>query len=180
MSTNDCPCSSGKPYEECCEPLLIGRSLAPTAEALMRSRYTAYALAAIDYLFKTSGPRVRREFDAAGSKKWAETAEWLGLEVLGTEGGGEHDEQGTVEFIAHYRIKDQTFDHRERADFARIGGQWRFIDGKIQGPEPMRRETPRVGRNDPCPCGSGRKYKKCCFAEAAAATPADAAAAGEA
>jgi SEC-C motif-containing protein len=128
----------------------------------MRSRYTAYTLAAIDYLYRTSGPRVRREFDAEGSKKWAESAEWQGLEVLGSEGGGDGDHQGVVEFIARYRIKDQAFEHHERATFQRIDGEWRFQDGKVFGPDPVRREEPKIGRNDPCPCGSGRKHKKCC------------------
>ena len=68
MSDNHCPCGSGRAFEECCEPYLLGRLPAPTAEALMRSRYSAYALSSIDYLYKTSGPRVRKEFDAEGSK----------------------------------------------------------------------------------------------------------------
>ena len=86
MSDTHCPCGSGRAFELCCEPYLLGRLPAPTAEALMRSRYTAYALCSIDYLYKTSGKRVRKEFDAEGSKRWAEAAEWSGLEVLAIEG----------------------------------------------------------------------------------------------
>lgn len=162
MSDNNCPCGSGRAFETCCEPYLLGRLTAPTAEALMRARYSAYALCSIDYLFKTSGPRVRKEFDADGSKRWAESAEWTGLEVLATEGGGEHDETGTIEFVAHYTVKEQAFDHHEIAQFAKVGAEWLFMDGKLIGPEPIRRETPKIGRNDPCVCGSGRKFKKCC------------------
>ena len=168
MADDNCPCGSGLPFGECCEPILIGKTKAPTAAALMRARYAAYALADIDFLFNSSGPKVRREFDAAGSKKWAESADWTGMEILSTEGGGENDETGVVEFVAHYSVKDQVFDHHERSEFAKIKGEWRFIDGKIIGPQPIRREEPRIGRNDPCPCGSGLKYKKCCMLKAKA------------
>ena len=159
-----CPCASGKPYGECCEPYLLGREKPPTAVALMRSRYSAYALGAIDYIYQSASARVRKEFDAEGSRKWAESAEWTGIEILGTEGGGGQDEKGVVEFIAHYKVRETSFNHHERAQFARLNGEWVFMDGKIIGPEPVRRETPKVGRNDPCACGSGKKYKKCCGA----------------
>ena len=59
--------------------------------------------------------------------------------------------------------KTIALEHHERAEFEKIKGEWRFIDGRIIGPEPIRREEPRIGRNDPCPCGSGLKYKKCCM-----------------
>jgi len=170
MSENDCPCSSGQPFEECCEPYLLGRLPAPTAEALMRARYSAYALASIDYLYKTSGPRVRKEFDAAGSKKWSESADWTGLEVLSVAGGGEQEDTAHIEFIAHYTVKETHFDHHEHADFGRVDGEWRFLDGKVLGPDPVRRDTPKIGRNDPCGCGSGKKFKKCCGRNAEAAT----------
>ena len=169
MSDNNCPCGSGRAFELCCEPYLMGRLHAPTAEALMRARYSAYALCSIDYLFKTSGPRIRKEFDAEGSKRWAESAEWTGLDVLAAEGGGEQDAAGMIEFVAHYTIKKKAFDHHEKAQFAKVGGQWLFMDGEVIGPEPIRRETPKIGRNDPCTCGSGRKYKKCCGAREASA-----------
>ena len=163
--SNTCPCGSGRPFEECCEPYLLGREKAPTPEALMRSRYSAYALGSIDYLFETSGPKIRKDFDAAGSKRWSESAEWTGLEVLGTSGGEEGSDVGTVEFIAHYTVKESPFDHHEIATFRKISGNWRFTDSKIIGPDPIRREEPKIGRNDPCPCGSGKKYKKCCGAD---------------
>lgn len=163
MSDSDsCPCGSGLQFENCCEPYLLERKAEPTAEALMRARYTAYALCAIDYLYKTSGPKIRRQFDAEGSKKWSESSEWTGIDIIAKEGGGEDDETGTVEFVAHYSAKKLDFNHHEVAQFRRIDGKWRFIDGKIIGPDPLRRDEPKVGRNDPCPCGSGKKYKKCC------------------
>lgn len=164
-NSNLCPCGSGVDFDKCCGPYLMGERPAPTAKALMRARYTAYAMCDIDYLFKTSGPKVQKEFDADGSKRWAESSVWTGLEVLRTEEGGENDAKGLVEFVAHYSIKGKDFDHHEIADFEKIGTEWRFIDGRIIGPEPVRREEPKIGRNDPCPCGSGKKYKKCCGAD---------------
>lgn len=157
-----CPCGSEKNYSECCEPYLIGTQLPKTAEALMRARYSAYAVSDIDYLYKTSGEAVKREFDAKSSKTWSESADWTGLEVVTTEGGTDHDTKGVVEFIAHYTVKDTPFDHHERAEFEKVDGEWVFIDGQIITPGPVRREQPKVGRNEPCPCGSGKKFKKCC------------------
>ena len=168
---SDCPCCSGRTYEQCCEPLLLGHARAATAEALMRSRYTAYTLAEIDYVFKTSGPRVRREFDAESSRKWAQSADWKGFEIVRSEGGGEQDSEAVIEFIARYQVEKADFAHHEIASFGRVDGEWRFLDGNIVGPPPVRRETPKIGRNDPCSCGSGKKYKKCC-GQAAAELPA--------
>lgn len=157
-----CPCGSGQTFDVCCEPFLLAKSAPKTASQLMRSRYCAYAMGVIDYLYKTSGARVRKEFDAENSRKWAESAKWNGMEIVKTEGGTAADTTGIVEFIARYAVKDKEFEHHEVAQFEKIEGTWTFIDGKIFGTEPMRRETPKVGRNDPCMCGSGKKYKKCC------------------
>ncbi|MDR2849398.1 MAG: YchJ family protein [Verrucomicrobiota bacterium] len=167
-----CPCGSGLTFEACCEPFLIDREKPATAAALMRSRYCAYALGAVEYLFKTSGPKVRKEFDVESSRKWAESAKWTGIEILHEEGGGASDDTGVVEFLAHYSVNDTPFDHHERAEFAKADGEWIFIDGRIFGPDPVRRDQPKVGRNDPCPCGSGKKFKKCCAQAVAAAEPA--------
>lgn len=157
-----CPCGSGTAFETCCEPYLLKRSSPPTAQALMRARYTAYAMGAIDYLYKTSGNKVRKEFDAENTRKWSESAEWTGIEFLVENGGGVDDQDATLEFIAHYSVNNAKFEHHERAEFIRKNGEWLFMDGKLFGPDPQRREQPKIGRNDPCPCGSGKKYKKCC------------------
>jgi len=157
-----CPCGSGLAFEACCEPFLMEQAKPKTASDLMRARYCAYAMKSIEYLYKTAGPRVRKEFDADNSRKWAESATWGGIEIVSTVGGGEDDETGRVEFVARYSVKETEFKHHEMADFAKMNGEWRFIDGKIFGTEPIRREQPKVGRNDICPCGSGKKYKKCC------------------
>ncbi len=162
MSDALCPCGSGKLMSECCGPIIDGARLAETAEQLMRARYTAYAVDNIDFLYNSSGPQVRAEFDAESSRRWAEGAEWQGMDVLATEAGGPDDQEGVVEFIARYRVKTTDFEHHERSIFQRVEGEWKFIDGELVKPKPIQRDPAKVGRNDPCPCGSGKKYKKCC------------------
>lgn len=157
-----CPCGSGKPKADCCGPILDGARKPATAEQLMRARYSAYAVADIDFLYNTSGPDVQREFDPESSRRWAEGSEWKGMEVIATEGGAESDSEGTVEFVARYSVNGTDFEHHERSTFQRLDGDWKFIDGELVKPKPIVRESAKVGRNDPCPCGSGKKYKKCC------------------
>ena len=157
-----CPCQSGKEYDDCCGPIISGTRAAPTAEALMRSRYSAYATGKIDYLSESLHPDSHDDYDPQAVAQWANNAEWLKLEIVKTSGGGELDNKGTVEFIATYREKGVTHAHHELAEFDRLDGKWYFTDGKLVTPGTVRNEGPKVGRNDPCPCGSGKKYKKCC------------------
>ena len=157
-----CPCGSGSIYPECCEPFVSGMHKPSTAEALMRARYTAYTRKKIEYIHQTHHPQTRDQHDMEEARKWAENSEWLGLEVVSTEAGGPGDSEGTVEFIARYQVDDEEVEHHELSQFKRVDDEWFFHDGKMIGQEPIRREEPKVGRNDPCPCGSGKKFKKCC------------------
>lgn len=157
-----CPCGSGRTYEECCASYVEGREAAPTAEALMRSRYTAHALGNYDYLNESVHPDLRDEADHAEMQKWSEAVEWLGLDILSTKDGKETDERGEVSFEARYSVSGMPQSLREDAFFRRENGRWFYVDGNVYGQEPYRREAPKVGRNDVCPCGSGKKYKKCC------------------
>ena len=99
-----CPCGSGRPYEECCETYIEGRETAPTAEALMRSRYAAHTLGKYDYLNETVHPSIRDEADHEDMKKWSEAVEWEGLEIFSTKDGAETDETGEVSFEARYSV----------------------------------------------------------------------------
>ncbi|MBT3192598.1 MAG: YchJ family protein [Verrucomicrobia bacterium] len=158
----NCPCGSEIAYNDCCAPIIKGKTLAPTAEALMRSRYTAYALGEIEHLGNTLDSRGRETFDAESARQWAESAVWKGLEIVSVERGGAEDDGGVVEFIANYEVDEELLAHHERATFRKSGERWEFVDGRVIGRDPYRREEPKVGRNDPCPCGSGKKLKKCC------------------
>jgi len=157
-----CPCGSGKEFGSCCAPLLEGKEQAETAEQLMRSRYTAFAVGNVDYIFDTHDPDTVHQIDRKSTETWSKQSEWLGLEILSTNLGGPDDYTGTVEFLARYKARGTKIDHREVATFRKHNGAWLFVDGEEVAGPPVVREGPRVGRNDPCPCGSGKKYKKCC------------------
>ena len=101
-----CPCGSGNPYSKCCEQIISGNQPAETAEQLMRARYSAYVLAQMDFVFESTHPDHRQGYDHAGTKEWAETAEWQGLEIISTNGGGVDDSIGEVEFIARFIEKN--------------------------------------------------------------------------
>jgi len=157
-----CPCGSGKDYEACCGPLHRGLREADTPEAVMRARYSAFVKEEIGYLERSYHPSTSGEFDAEAARKWAREAQWLGLEILDTRRGGPDDRVGTVEFVARYRSGDDEIRHHEYATFRRLDGRWLFVDGRVAGGGTYVRNEPKVGRNDPCPCGSGKKHKKCC------------------
>ena len=154
-----CPCGSGRSFESCCGPFLAGAP-APTADALMRSRYTAYALGDADYLQRTSAREALIGFDRTDVENSFRSTEWLGLDVHKIEAGQALDMAGHVTFTATFRQNGRIHALAERSEFRRIDGLWRYCSGKAV------RQLPalQVGRNDPCPCGSGKKYKKCCGA----------------
>jgi SEC-C motif-containing protein len=157
---SNCYCGSGVTYAECCEPIIGGKHIAETAEQLMRARYSAYVGAQMDFVFETTHPDNRQDYDHAGTREWAESSEWLGLEIVATRNGGAADEQGEVEFIARFNEKGAPREHHENAQFKKENGQWFFTDGAMVKQKPI--TVSKIGRNDPCTCGSGLKYKKCC------------------
>ncbi len=155
-----CPCGSGAAYAECCEPIIAGARPAETAEQLMRARYAAYVGVKTDFIFETTHPDHRQGYDHDGTREWAENSQWEGLEVVACHKGGPKDTEGEVEFIARYRETGILREHRELAQFKKEKGTWYFTDGAMVRPKPI--TSSKVGRNEPCPCGSGAKYKKCC------------------
>lgn len=171
-----CPCGSSKDYSQCCERYLTGKENPSTAEALMRSRYTAFTKGEIGYIKTTLAPESRGDFDEAAVRQWSTKSEWLGLEIIRTENGGPSDSKGVVEFNAKYRLKGKVIGHHEVSTFRKekLDGKWYFVDGDSHEHQdgeghhhhrepmaPVVRTEPKIGRNDPCHCGSGQKYKKC-------------------
>lgn len=159
-----CPCGSEKAYSACCEPLITGNQTAESAEALMRARYSAYVKEQAGFILDTTHASQRDQYTESGIQRWARNSEWLGLTILDTEKGTADDDTGTVEFVAEYFEKGRRNRHHEIAQFRREDGAWYFYDGQAPTPQTVVRTSPKVGRNEPCPCGSGRKYKKCCAA----------------
>ncbi len=157
---SNCPCGSDQEYSACCEPIIGGEKTAETAEQMMRARYSAHVKVDVDFIYNTTHPAHREGYDHKGTKTWAENSDWAGLQIIETTAGGADDETGEVEFIASFRDKEGKRNHHELGHFVREKGQWLFTDGDMVKPKPV--SVTKVGRNDPCTCGSGKKYKKCC------------------
>ncbi len=143
-----CYCGGPLPYERCCAPFHEGLEAAPTAEALMRSRYSAYAREDLSYLERSWDPQTRPEVSIDPSVRWT------GLTILMTARGQAHHEDGVVEFAAVFEQSGRAGVMKERSAFRRREGRWVYVG--------QAKPTKKAGRNDPCPCGSGRKYKRCC------------------
>lgn len=163
VEMSSCPCGSEKNYDDCCGVYIKGAEKAPTAESLMRSRYTAYTMCEVEYINETHDPSSRSQLDLDEVKDWAGSSKWNGLQIKNVEGGLEEDNRGTVEFIALFDNDAGSHEHHELSEFEKIDGNWYFVEGKVFN-QPIMREVPKVGRNEPCPCNSGKKYKKCCGA----------------
>ena len=134
-------------------PVIQGVRPAATAEALMRSRYTAYVIENGDYLLDSWHESTR-----PGSLD-IETGqiEWLGLSIVRTEHGQPGDQQGVVEFVARYQQQGKPGEIHEASRFIFENGRWFYLDGQFK-------PALKMGRNQPCFCGSGKKYKRCCGA----------------
>jgi SEC-C motif-containing protein len=120
MTTRSCPCGLPRAYEKCCGLFHTGAASAPTAEALMRSRYSAFVKGEAGYLLRTWHPRTRpARLDLEPGMRWT------GLEILETAGGSAFHTTGTVTFRASYRGGSL----HERSRFERAGGAWAYVDG---------------------------------------------------
>lgn len=122
-----CPCGSQKQLGDCCLRYIEHKALAPTAEALMRSRYSAHVLLAIDYLWDTWSPEERIRSSKEDVSAWACSCEWLGLQILETTAGKAQDNQGLVNFIAFFRQNGQLQQHHEVSIFRRVQQAWLYV-----------------------------------------------------
>ena len=166
----DCPCGLDFPYTDCCGPLIRGVSYADTAEDLMRSRYTAFAKGEWDYLEKTRYPG--DPSDGETSSLFSQDGRvWTRLEIFESQKGGAFDDTGEVSFAAYYSDGGQEKILRETSKFIKENGKWYYSQAQSQtqaqapsrdSSQPFVRKSPKVGRNDPCSCGSKKKFKKCC------------------
>ncbi|MFC4139317.1 MULTISPECIES: YchJ family protein [unclassified Microbacterium] len=120
-----CPCSSGNTYGGCCGPIIAGAP-APTAERLMRSRFTAFAIGDDAYLLRSWHPSTRPE-----DVDLDDATRWLWLEIGATTAGGPFDSEGTVSFAAAYRDASGRGELRERSRFVRESGEWFYVDGDV-------------------------------------------------
>ncbi|MDO8453610.1 MAG: YchJ family protein [Sulfurimonas sp.] len=142
-----CYCDSKKEFSECCEPFLKDMQKPSTPVQLMRSRYSAFVLGDGEYLVKTTTKENRYEDNIEIIKEFAKSALWLGLEVL-------KESENQVEFKAFYKEGNIINVLHEKSNFVREDGMWLYKDGILF--------NSKIERNEPCPCKSGKKYKKCC------------------
>ncbi len=163
VDTNQiCPCGSGVTFGDCCEPVISGVRESVTADELMRARYAAFATGAIDFIVASTHSRTRKEVDVDFIREWSTKSTWRGLQIFETK--SVDDNKAHVSFEAQYTQAGKDRSHGEKSLFEREDGSWRFVTGDELKNPTVRYEAPRPGRNEPCPCGSGKKYKKCCGA----------------
>lgn len=147
MIQETCPCSSGKPYADCCAPYLSGQALPKLPETLMRSRYTAFCKGNVDYLIATRHPTKRQMDEREALMDTITHTEWLSLRVLNVSAN-------LVEFVAFHRSQNQIGQLHEKSEFLLQNGRWYYLDGATL-------PAIKLERNDLCWCGSGKKLKKC-------------------
>lgn len=153
-----CPCGLEKTYENCCGIYIEAKAHVKTPEALMRSRYSAYTKANIDYIAKTMRGNAAVGFDKEAAILWARSVNWIRLEVLKASPGSGDMLQGEVEFKAYYVHQGKLTVLHEQSVFQKLNGQWFYTDSLFT----QNAVIEKVSRNDLCPCKSGKKYKRCC------------------
>ncbi len=153
-----CRCSTGLPVSHCCQPIHDGEARATTAEALMRSRFSAYVLHNKEYLL-ASWDKSKCPTDIDFSKE--ENVDWQRLEILSKKKGGEKDSKGIVEFKAYYLLEGEEYAMHEISRFIKQDGRWFYLDGQVKSVGKVNQQV-NQGKNAPCACGSGKKFKRCC------------------
>ncbi len=154
-----CPCGSQNDYLSCCGLFIDNQENAPSPEALMRSRYTAYTLARIDYISKTMVGRPSEEFNEANAEKWAKQVNWKGLKILSSAMDEDDINIGYVEFSANFIELGKKQNIHELSKFKRIDGKWFYVEALSKTIKLIKKTKPSL--NAPCPCGSQKKYKNC-------------------
>ncbi|SDP18079.1 YchJ family protein [Desulforhopalus singaporensis] len=152
ITKNSCPCGSTRTFSDCCAPILQDPALASTAEMLMRSRYTAFVQKNTTHILATWHSRLRPP-----SVDFDHKIKWTGLAIHEVTGGTASDITGVVEFTATYIEGDHLCRLTERSDFEKKDGLWFYAGGKTE----LHRQ--KIARNSSCPCGSGKKAKRCCL-----------------
>lgn len=161
-SSQSCPCGSGKNFGDCCDPILSGRRSAATAEELMRARFVAHVTHNFRFLHQSYRPDAGKPYV---EEQGEPTMQWTKLVVHSHEVSPD-PAKAFVDFSAYGTEDGVEKVLHEKAEFLRVNGAWLYNREARLGPAPYKATTPKVGRNDPCPCGSGRKYKQCCLLKA--------------
>ena len=142
-----CICGNNKDYDECCGAIIEGKEKAKTPKELMRSRYSAYVKADGRYLVISAVKENRYEDDAQLIEEFSNSVKWLKLDVLKAQ-------DNIVEFKAYYKDQESIKVLHEKSNFVLEDDIWKYKDGELY--------NSKIERNESCPCGSGKKYKRCC------------------
>jgi SEC-C motif-containing protein len=127
-----CPCTSKKPYDRCCGPFHAGKAAPETAEQLMRSRFSAYAMAKVDYLISTRPEAKRGDEDRDELIQYCKAVSCVSLKIVSKEKGGKADETGIVTFHASLQANGRRNLHIETSNFVRENGKWVYVDGVVK------------------------------------------------
>ncbi len=149
-----CYCKSGLDFSVCCEPILRVDKVADSALALMRSRYSAYCLGDVNYLQATTHDHTWSDEELKFIQDWADNSFWQHLEIVNFS-------EDMVEFKAYYIFEGTQHLHHEKSTFLKVNDMWKYVDGEIY------EDKVAFLRNEKCICGSGQKYKRCCFTKLA-------------
>ncbi|WAJ71494.1 YchJ family protein [Catenovulum adriaticum] len=152
-----CPCQSNLPFEQCCEPFINQTQRPETAEQLMRSRYSAYQQAKVDYIYQTQAPDTRDKNLLAEINRFAKSVQFIGLTVIADRVKTENSAE--VEFIARYIDANDLVEMQECSQFIKLEGAWYYTEGQLA----VKRKA--ISKNQACACGSGKKFKRCCAAK---------------
>jgi len=124
-----CYCGSNQAFEECCQPIINGTAKANTSEALMRSRYTAFVIADINYLMNSHHKSTRPTKERKSILKWTKSVNWISLNIISTKSGTENDTEGWVEFKAVFTENKQIQDIHENSYFVKENNTWYYKSG---------------------------------------------------
>jgi SEC-C motif domain protein len=157
-----CPCGSGRAFSACCGPILDGTRPAPDAERLMRARFTAHVRHDFEFLHRSYRSTAGKPYVP---EEGTPTVTWTRL-VIHSHETTDNPDRAFVDFSAYGTEQGAEKVLHEKLEFLRVDGAWLYNREMRLGPAPVRSAAPKVGRNDPCPCGSGKKYKHCCLGKA--------------
>lgn len=148
-----CYCTSTAPFSDCCLPIIEGNKAPASAEHLMRSRYSAYCTKNAEYILNSYALSQQSSHHVDDILQFANEVNFIKLDIVNTAQDAQYH---YVEFKAHYLVADKYCQLHEYSRFIKENGLWKYLDGELY-------DTPelKIGRNDSCPCGAGKKFKKC-------------------
>lgn len=131
-----------------------------TPVELLKKRYECFSTGKLDFIVESHHPESRDQIELEAIKNWSTQSIWKGLEIHEETPKGK--DKFFIRFTVKYERNFETTPHTEIAEFRQHEGRWFYFDSEFPQPETVKRVAPKLGRNDPCSCGSGKKFKKCC------------------